>query len=157
MFAKLPIMQEDEVNRDAGMEIAYIRSHKSGPNIQCMWWYKQGDCRNGRKLLPGKPKTRNRGYLFAMRELLKSFRKRMENVYYDEQTPMLIVKTDASYVEEGINTYRFSWRRAGWTNKRQKKIANSIFWRSVDHELDLLNDMGIEIKVERHSLPFKFS
>lgn len=145
------------MDRDDGMEVAYIRSRKMGSNIQCMWWYKQGDCRNGRKFLPGKPKTQNRGYLFAMRELLKSFRKRMEKVCFDDQTPILIVKTDASYVEEGINTYRYAWRRAGWTNKRQKKIANSIFWRSVDHELELLRDMGIEIKVERHPLPFRFN
>lgn len=145
------------MDRDDGMEVAYIRSRKMGSNIQCVWWYKQGDCRNGRKFLPGKPKTRNRGYLFAMRELLKSFRKRMEKVCFDDQTPILIVKTDASYVEEGINTYRYAWRRAGWTNKRQKKIANSIFWRSVDHELELLRDMGIGIKVERHSLPFRFN
>jgi hypothetical protein len=149
-------MQEDGGNRDAGMEVAYIQSHKSGPNIQCTWWYKQGDCRNGRKLLPGKPKTRNRGYLFAMRELLKSFRKRMEQVAYDDQTFVLIVKTDATYIEDGVNVYRYRWRRSGWANKRGKKIANSIFWRSVDHELDLLNDMGIEIKVERHPLPFRF-
>ena len=149
-------MHQDSIDRAHGIEIAYIRSHKLGPNIQCMWWYKKGDNRNGRKILPGKPKTKNRGYLFAMRELLKAFRKRMEQVAYDDQTFVLIVKTDATYIEEGVNVYRYRWRRTGWTNKRQKKIANSIFWRSVNHELELLNEMGIEIKVERHQLPFRF-
>ena len=155
MFATLVNMQEDDVDRANGIDVAYIQSRKLGQNIQCVWWYKQGDSRNGRKLLPGKPKTKNRGYLFAMRELLRAFRKRMEKMRYKEQMDILVVNTDASYVEEGINTYRFTWRRTGWTNTRGKKIANSVFWRSVDYELELLCDMGIDILVERHPLPLR--
>lgn len=149
-------MQEDLLDRECGMEVAYIRAYKVNNRIQCMWWYKQGDPRNRQKWLPGKPQTPNRGYLFALRELLKAFRKRMEKATYDDQTPILIIKTDASYVEEGVNRYRYRWKRANWSNKRGKKIANSIFWRSVDYELECLNNMQIEIVLERHSFVPKF-
>jgi hypothetical protein len=148
---------QDKIDRECGIEVAYVNASHHSSKVNCIWWYQKNDPRNGRKMLPGKTQTKNRGYLFALRELLKSFRKRMEKMYFDEQTCMLLVKTDASYVEEGVNMYRYRWRRSNWTNKRNKKIANSIFWQSVNNELTLLENMGISILVERHPIKFRLS
>lgn len=147
---------QDLLDRASGIEVAYINARVINNKIQCVWWYKPNDSRNKCKMLPGKPQTKNRGLLFALRELLKNIRQFNQTIYLDEQPALLIIKTDASYIDDGVSTYRFKWRQQNWTNKKGKKIKNSVFWQSVNNELTLLEKDKLDVKIERHSFKFSF-
>jgi ribonuclease HI len=147
--------QEDQEDRACGMEVVYIRAVKFGPRVRCTWWFQNKDPRNKAVLLPGKVQTANRGLLFALREVLKKFRKTAHTQYHDERLPLLFVRTDATYIQEGMDTYIYTWRRNEWCNKRGRKIANYVFWQSVNNEMESLEELGTSVRVQRCKLPRK--
>lgn len=106
-------------------------------------------------MLPGKVQTVNCGLLFSLREVLSMIRKKMETACYDERLPLLFVKTDATYIQEGIDTYIYKWRRNDWCNSRHKKIKNHVFWQSVNYQLHELDELGTSVRVLHSKLPKK--
>ena len=147
--------QEDREDRECGMEVVYIRAVKLGQKVRCSWWFRDKDPRNKAVVLPGKPQTANRGLLFALREVLKKFRKTAHAQHYDDRLPLLFVRTDATYIQEGMDTYIYTWRRNEWCNKRGRKIANHVFWQSVNNEMQTLEELGTSLRVQRGKLPRK--
>lgn len=146
---------QDELDRECGIEVVYIRAVKFGKKVRCSWWFKDRDPRNKARMLPGKVQTVNCGLLFSLREVLKAIRKEMEQLYYDERIPIVFVKTDATYIQEGVDTHLYKWRRNDWCNSRQKKIKNHVFWQSVNHELTKLEELGVGVRVFYEKLPQK--
>jgi hypothetical protein len=162
------MLEADREDRDSGpVEVVYIRAAKFGQpgksrtsgtsrtsgKVRCSWWYQAGDQRNQARTLPGKAQTENCGLVFALREVLKRHRQEAEEQYADERLTWLVVRTDATYVEDGLNTHLWTWSRNGWRTKRGKQVANYVFWMSVDYELAKLVDMKIDVRVERVRLP----
>ncbi len=145
---------QDQLDRECGIEVVYIRAAKFGKKVRCTWWFQDKDPRNKAKTLPGKVQTVNCGLLFVLREVLKAVRKDVETMHM-EHIPILFVRTDATYIQEGVDTHLYKWRRNKWCNSRSKKIKNHIFWQSVNYELTKLEELGVGVRVQHTKLPKK--
>lgn len=138
---------QDTIDREYGIQVVYINAEKINKQIICSRWFKKHDQRNKVQKLPGKHQTINCGLVYAVRELLKSIRKNMEQLTMSERVPLIIIKTHATYIVDGISTYIYKWRRNNFCNSRQKKIKNHIFWQSINNEIEQLEELNIGIKV----------
>lgn len=150
-----PMSSQDELDRECGLEVVYIRGVKFGKKVRCSWWFQDKDPRNRAMVLPGKVQTHNCGLLFSLREVLKLVRKGMEQTHYDDRIPILFVKTDATYIQEGVDTHMYKWRANDWRNSRHKTIKNHVFWQSVNFELGKLEALGTRVRVMYDKLPQK--
>jgi hypothetical protein len=149
------MLSQDQLDRECGIEVVYIRSAKFGKKVRCTWWFKDKDPRNKARMLPGKVQTVNCGLLFALREVLKAVRKEMAMLDHTERVPILFVKTDATYIQEGVDTHMYKWRNNEWRNSRYKVIKNHLFWQSVNYELTKLEELDIGVRVQHKKLPKK--
>lgn len=146
----------DQVDRESNIDIVYVRAARFGAkrSVRCTRWFQDGDARNKAQYLPGRAQTVNCGLVFALREALKCVRQCMEVKNSEERLALLIVRSDATYVTDAMQTYLYQWRRNEWCKKHgYKTIANHIFWQSVNYELCKLEALGVGVKTERVTLP----
>lgn len=146
---------EDQEERECGVELVYIRAVKFGKKVRCSWWYRHRDPRNKAFVLPGKVQTVNCGLVYSLREVLKYHRNIAKNQAHNERIPTLMVYTDATYIQEAMDTYIYNWRRNDWKNKKHKRIANYIFWISVNNEVEQLQQLDVNVRVYYRKLPSK--
>ena len=136
------------------MEVVYIRAIRFGrAKVRCTVWFQDKDPRNVAKMLPGRVQTANCGLLFALREALACVRKVMVHTPDECRIPLLIVKTDATYVSDGVGVNMFKWVRNDWCNSKHKHVANIVFWKSVHHQIGALASLGVDVRVEHCQLP----
>ena len=78
------------------------------------------------RLLSGgcKHTTNNRMELRAAIEALKALRKPSK----------IIIVTDSTYVQEGLNNWIKKWKRNGWRTANNKPIKNEDLWKLLDIE-----------------------
>lgn len=148
------MLEQDEMDRDCQIEVVYIHAYKSKTHVECDSWYAKKDGRNKTFRLPGNTQTKNCGLVYALREVLKQFRKKLQVQDSVERPLMVFVKTDATYISDGVTYHLPKWSQSNWCNAKHKPIANSIFWRSVHHELDTLKEeLDVPVKVFHCKLP----
>lgn len=94
-----------------------------------------------------KGKSKLFGLLFGFQQLLIHVRKQAMKVPYDMYPPILVVKTDQTYLSDGIQRHRHGWRRREFQNKKGNKIKYAMFWKRVDEEIETLDELGIRVKV----------
>ena len=140
--------RQDDQDRACGVEVVYISALRFGKKVRCRWWYGPNHTDNKFVQLPGKNQTTNCGLVYVLKEVLKTHRKKYEAQYACDRPPILVVKTNATYISDALDTYIFSWRNNNWCNKKCKKIANYVFWMGVDNEFSKLYNLGIDIKIE---------
>lgn len=141
-------VEHDRADRADGVEIVYIHTIKRNSKIVCARWFQGQDSRNKQQFLPGKIQTVNCGLVFTLRECLKQFRKEAELQCREERIPMVYLRTNATYIQTAMDRYIYSWSEQGWRNKRNKSIANHIFWQSVYSEMTRLDELDVGLRVE---------
>lgn len=134
----------DEVDKSYGMEIVYVNAKVIHKRASVGIFFEPGHPLNKRLYLPGKHQTKNCALIYGVRELLKGFRKQAQHQYLEDRVPILIVRSDTTYLVDGVNQHRFVWRRNDWRKKNYKRVANFVFWQSLDSEIEQLNKMGIQ-------------
>lgn len=49
-----------------------------------------------------------------------------------ENSSVLTVVTDSSYVKDGITKWIFGWKKNGWKNASKKTVKNAELWQRLD-------------------------
>lgn len=137
---------------DTGCLEMYLVSIKKQNVIWYGWYFGLENSMNKKYKLPPFKKsthqyTKNCALVFGLKQFLHKLRTQESQKTFHERYPIVVIHTDATYIQEGIQTYLPKWVRNDFCNSKGKKIKNSIFWKGLHHELIELENLDVFVKI----------
>ncbi len=80
--------------------------------------------------------TNNRMELLGAQKSLEILTDTLRDEGIKTETIKVYLFSDSNYVVQGLNNWRYNWKKKGWKKSDNKPVDNLEYWKSLDKETD---------------------